>query len=109
MFCIRSTKVDCTEVFYDCLKRKGRQSRICCVRGGDNCVGEKVKGVEPALVEDETEAVVAAVAPFQQAYLGSCITRMSDAAASAFPGGNRSLPTSAELQKFIGCAPLLNL
>ncbi|EIE21637.1 hypothetical protein COCSUDRAFT_30131 [Coccomyxa subellipsoidea C-169] len=62
----------------------------------------EVKGVEPALVEDETEAVVAAVAPFQQAYLGSCISRMSDAAASAFPGGNRSLPTSAELQKFIG-------
>lgn len=69
----------------------------------------QVKGVEPVLVEDETEAVVAAVAPFQQAYLGSCLSRMSDAATSAFPGGNRSLPTSAELQKLIGCgAPLMD-
>ncbi len=64
----------------------------------------QVKGAEAVLTEDETEAVVAAVAPFQQAYLGTCLTRMSDAATSAFPGGNRSLPTSAELQKFIGCA-----
>ncbi|CAL8469379.1 g8920 [Coccomyxa elongata] len=62
----------------------------------------EVKGAEAVLTEDETEAVVAAVAPFQQAYLGTCLMRMSDAATSAFPGGNRSLPTSAELQKFIG-------
>jgi len=62
----------------------------------------QVKGVEAALTEGEVEAVLAAVAPFQQAYLGSCLTRMSDAATSAFPGGSRSLPTSAELQKFIG-------
>ena len=75
------------------------------------CLGlVQVKGAEPVLTEDETEAVVAAVAPFQQAYLGTCLTRMSDAATAAFPGGNRSLPTSAELQKFIGCAgKILNL
>lgn len=66
----------------------------------------QVKGAEAVLTEDETEAVVAAVAPFQQAYLGTCLTRMSDAATAAFPGGNRSLPTSAELQKFIGCAAI---
>ena len=45
---------------------------------------------------------MAAIAPFQQAYLGACLTRMSDAATAAFPGGSRALPTSAELQKFIG-------
>ena len=57
---------------------------------------------------------MAAIAPFQQAYLGACLTRMSDAATAAFPGGSRALPTSAELQKFIGyilpsfpCRPIL--
>ncbi len=56
---------------------------------------------------------MAAIAPFQQAYLGACLTRMSDAATAAFPGGSRALPTSAELQKFIGyvlssftCSPI---
>ena len=64
----------------------------------------QVKGVEPALTEEQGEAVLGAVSAFQQSYLGSYLTRMSDAAISTFPGGNRSLPTSAELQKFIGCA-----
>ena len=48
---------------------------------------------------------MAAIGPFQQAYLGACLTRMSDAATAAFPGGSRALPTSAELQKFIGYLP----
>ena len=33
---------------------------------------------------------MAAIAPFQQAYLGACLTRMSDAATAAFPGGSRA-------------------
>jgi hypothetical protein len=66
----------------------------------------QVKGVGVALTEQQGEAVLAAVAPFQQSYLGSCLMRMSDAASSTFPGGNRALPTSAELQKFIGCTCL---
>lgn len=55
------------------------------------------------LTEEEAVALMAAIGPFQQAYLGACLTRMSDAATAAFPGGSRALPTSAELQKFIGC------
>ncbi|CAK0784167.1 hypothetical protein CVIRNUC_007370 [Coccomyxa viridis] len=62
----------------------------------------EVTGVVSGLTEEEAEALMAAIAPFQQAYLGACLTRMSDAATAAFPGGSRALPTSAELQKFIG-------
>ena len=40
------------------------------------------------LTEEEAEALMAAIAPFQQAYLGACLTRMSDAATAAFPGGS---------------------
>jgi len=62
----------------------------------------QVKGVVPGLTEDEAEGLMASIGLFQQAYLGACLTRMSDAATAAFPGGSRTLPTSAELQKFIG-------
>ena len=60
-----------------------------------------------ALNEEQAEGVLAAVMPFQQAYLAAVLGRMSDAALAAFPGGNRALPTSTELQKLIGCALLL--
>ena len=46
---------------------------------------------------------MAAAAPFQNAYLAAALQRMSDAVSAAFPGGNRALPTAAELQKCIGC------
>jgi hypothetical protein len=62
----------------------------------------QVKGVVPGLTEEEAEGLMGAISPFQQAYLGACLTRMSEAAMAAFPGGSRALPTSAELQKFIG-------
>ena len=62
----------------------------------------QVKGVVPGLMEEEAEGLMGAISPFQQAYLGACLTRMSEAATAAFPGGSRALPTSAELQKFIG-------
>lgn len=55
------------------------------------------------LNEEQAEGLLAAVAPFQQAYLGATLARLSDAVSAAFPGGNRALPTSAELQKLIGC------
>lgn len=48
--------------------------------------------------------MLAAAAPFQNGYLASALARMTDAVAAAFPGGARALPTSAELQKCIGCA-----
>lgn len=55
-----------------------------------------------ALSEQQAQGVLAAAAPFQQAYLGAVLTRLSDAAGAAFPGGNRALPSSAELHKLIG-------
>ncbi len=57
----------------------------------------------PALSEAQAAAVLSAAAPFQQAYLGAVLTRLSDAAGAAFPGGNRALPSAAELHKLIGC------
>ena len=64
----------------------------------------QVKGVVSALDEAQAEGVLAALAPFQQADLGGVLAQLSDAASAAFPGGNRALPSSAELQKLIGCA-----
>ena len=48
--------------------------------------------------------MLAAAAPFQNGYLAAALARMTDAVSAAFPGGARALPTSAELQKCIGCA-----
>lgn len=38
----------------------------------------------------------------QATFLGSCLNRMSEAVVAAFPGGARSLPTFADVQKCIG-------
>ena len=67
----------------------------------------QVKGAVPVLTEGQMEGLLAAVAHFQQEYLGATLGRMSDSVSGAFTGGNRALPTSAELQRLIGCAPAL--
>jgi len=64
----------------------------------------QVKGVSPAASPAQQEALLEAAAPFQNAYLAGSLQRMSDAVGAAFPGGNRALPTAADLQKCIGCA-----
>ena len=64
----------------------------------------QVKGVSPAASPEQQEALLEAAAPFQNAYLAGSLQRMSDAVGAAFPGGNRALPTAADLQKCIGCA-----
>ena len=69
--------------------------------------GLQVKGAVPVLTEGQVEGLLAAVAPFQQAYLGATLARLSDSVSAAFPGGNRALPTSAELQKLIGCEAMI--
>lgn len=62
----------------------------------------QVKGVAPAVLPEQQEELLAAAAPFQNAYLAASLQRLSDVVTAAFPGGNRSLPTPAELQKCIG-------
>lgn len=61
----------------------------------------QVKGVVPAVTREQQAEVVNAAAPFQNAYLGAALTRMSDAVTAAFPGTSRTLASSAELQKCI--------
>ncbi len=61
-----------------------------------------MKGVPPAVSEPQAEALLAAAAPFRDAYLGAALSRLTDAIGTAFPGGSRPLPTAADLQKCIG-------
>ena len=61
----------------------------------------QVKGVLPAVESEQQADLLACAAPFQNAYLASALTRMSDAVNAAFPGTSRALTSSAELQKCI--------
>ncbi len=84
---------------------------LCCARCAADrprgcCLLHQVKGVSPAASPQQQEALLEAAAPFQNAYLAGSLQRMSDAVGAAFPGGNRALPTAADLQKCIGCLDL---
>ncbi|KAK9840386.1 hypothetical protein WJX74_009033 [Apatococcus lobatus] len=61
-----------------------------------------VRGVMPGVQPEGEEQLLQAAQPFQSAYLASVLSSMSDAVTLAFPGGNRPLPTAADLQKCIG-------
>jgi len=61
-----------------------------------------MKGVLPAVTPEQLQQLLGATAPLQNAYLGGCLARMSDAVTAAFPGGARSLPSPADVQKLIG-------
>jgi len=50
----------------------------------------------------EEEKLFGAASCCQNLYLASVLARVSDAVNSAFAGGNRALPTAAELHKCIG-------
>ena len=65
------------------------------------CLVVQVKGVLPAIEPEQQSELLACAAPFQNAYLGAALTRMSDAVTAAFPGTSRTLTSSAELQKCI--------
>ncbi|DBA73074.1 TPA: hypothetical protein ACH3X2_010013 [Trebouxia sp. C0005] len=60
-----------------------------------------VKGVMPAVTAEQQAELIDTASPFQNAYLGASLTRMSDAVTAAFPGTSRTLTSSAELQKCI--------
>jgi conserved oligomeric Golgi complex subunit 5 len=62
----------------------------------------QVKGVAPAVTEAQAEALLAAAAPFRDAYLSATLARLNEAVGAAFPGGSRPLPTAVDLQKCIG-------
>ena len=57
-----------------------------------------IPGVDPK----QEEALFEAASCCQNLYLGSVLSRVSDAVNAAFTGGNRALPTAAELHKYIG-------
>lgn len=61
----------------------------------------QVKGVMPAVTAEQQAELIDTASPFQNAYLGASLTRMSDAVTAAFPGTSRTLTSSAELQKCI--------
>lgn len=61
----------------------------------------QVKGVAAAVGAEQQADLVNTAAPFQNAYLGAALTRISDAVTAAFPGTSRTLTSSAELQKCI--------
>ncbi len=61
----------------------------------------QVKGVMPAVTSEQQAELIDTASPFQNAYLGASLTRMSDAVTAAFPGTSRTLTSSAELQKCI--------
>ena len=65
-------------------------------------VSLQIKGVSPAATQVEEEALVGATSCCQNLYLGSVLTRVTDAVNTAFTGGTRALPTAAELHKYIG-------
>ena len=66
------------------------------------CPHAQIQGVLPAVFPDQLLQLLNATAPFQNAYLGACLSRMSDSVVAAFPGGTRSLPSPADVQKCIG-------
>jgi hypothetical protein len=43
-----------------------------------------------------------ATGPFQNAYFSASLQRMSEAVLAALPGGQRQLPSPADVQKCIG-------
>lgn len=49
----------------------------------------------------QATALLECAADFQAAYLAAALGRLSEAAAAAFPGSARALPTAADLQKAI--------
>jgi len=61
-----------------------------------------VKGVIPGVDPVQEEGLFEAVSCCQNLYLASVLARVSDAVNLTFTGGNRALPTAAELHKCIG-------
>ena len=59
------------------------------------------RDVGAALDDEQAAALLGSAGEFQEAYLAAVLARLSEAAAAAFPGNSRALPTAADLQKSI--------
>eukprot|EP01026_Neomeris_dumetosa_P048033 TRINITY_DN4139_c0_g1_i2.p1 TRINITY_DN4139_c0_g1~~TRINITY_DN4139_c0_g1_i2.p1 ORF type:complete len:607 (-),score=92.38 TRINITY_DN4139_c0_g1_i2:38-1858(-) len=59
----------------------------------------RVKGSSPGITAKDEQLMLDATAPFQMQYLAQSLSRMTETVTSVFPGGNRALPSSAEVQK----------
>ncbi|GBG91815.1 hypothetical protein CBR_g53704, partial [Chara braunii] len=61
-----------------------------------------IKGVPPALREEDKEQIMAAVEQFQQAYLAQSLSRMTDTVTSMFTAGVRSgSPTQEQMSRLV--------
>lgn len=61
----------------------------------------RVRGVPPAAAPEQLPALLAAAAPFRDAYLAAALGRLQDVVGAAYPGGARALPSPADVQKCI--------
>ncbi|KGN46824.1 conserved oligomeric Golgi complex subunit 5 [Cucumis sativus] len=63
-----------------------------------------VKGVVPAISSTGKDQMVAAIEIFQTAFLGFCLSRLSDLVSSIFPVSSRgSVPSKEQISKIISC------
>ncbi|KAH7424625.1 hypothetical protein KP509_11G016500 [Ceratopteris richardii] len=61
-----------------------------------------VKGILPAIKEQDREQLLAALEPFQTAYLTQCLNRLSDLVNGMFPFGIRgSIPSQDQVSRFV--------
>lgn len=61
-----------------------------------------VKGVPPAIKVEARDQLIGALEPFQTAYLGKCLGRLSDLVNSMFPAAVRgSIPTQEQISRLI--------
>jgi hypothetical protein len=54
------------------------------------------------VVPDQLHQLMACASPFESSFRTGCLGTMSEAVATAFPGGSRSVPSPADVQKCIG-------
>ncbi|KAK1261004.1 hypothetical protein QJS04_geneDACA018079 [Acorus gramineus] len=60
-----------------------------------------VKGVLPALTSEGKEQMVAAIDPFQTAFLTLCLSRLSDLVNNVFPMSGRSVPSKDQISRIV--------
>lgn len=64
----------------------------------------RARGAPAAVGPGQLPALLAAAAPFRDAYLAAALGRLQDAVGAAFPGGGRGLPSPADVQKLVAAA-----
>lgn len=61
----------------------------------------QIKGAPSAIEEKHMNLLLSVCQPIERAYLAASLMRMSEAVTLAFPGGTRTLPSPADVQKCI--------